>query len=271
MGIGGRVVKLLVYLKEQDAIPDHASVIDIGAQQLANSTLRARIHVEKLGRLFGTQSIPPLPVPPPPMSDPLGQEPLSPNAPLASELWRWLGCSYASIDIDGSPDAIALDLNFDNPDNLAGKHDVVTNCGTTEHIANQLNAFKVIHDLTAPGGVMIHNVPSQGGFNHGLINYTPKFFWSLARSNNYRWLWFDFLVTSAANPIPENVIESVQPFRPEVVDIAKTYRVAECSITAAFMKQGQSSYVAPIDIADDAVTENENLVERYWSVLKRPG
>jgi hypothetical protein len=28
------------------------------------------------------------------------------------------------------------------------------NCGTTEHVLNQLNAFRLIHDATAVGGLM---------------------------------------------------------------------------------------------------------------------
>jgi hypothetical protein len=73
-----------------------------------------------------------------------------------------------------------LDLNFDGngiPTEHKGKYSLVTNFGTTEHVTNQLNAFKVIHDLTMPNGVMIHEVPAQGMFNHGLVNYNPKFFW----------------------------------------------------------------------------------------------
>ena len=74
------------------------------------------------------------------------------------------------------------------PEGCRGKYRLVTNYGTTEHVANQLNAFKIIHDLTAVGGLMVHSVPAQGMFCHGLVNYNPKFFWMLARSNGYKWL-----------------------------------------------------------------------------------
>src|SRR5581483_6180040 len=126
----------------------------------------------------------------------------------ARDLWVWLGLEYATVDLDGnrnsirfdrrdlwlwlgfdcaamgSAGSIALDLNYDKaPPYAVGKYDLVTNFGTTEYIANQLNAFEVIHDLTRPGGVMIHRVPTQGMLTHGLINYNLKFFWILARSN----------------------------------------------------------------------------------------
>jgi hypothetical protein len=119
----------------------------------------------------------------------------------------------------------------------------VTNFGTTEHVANQLNALRIMHELAAPDGVMIHRVPSQGGFNHGLVNYTPKFFGMLARNNNYRWLWFDFLETAPAYPEPNNLIEALLPFRPGIVDQAPTYRIAECLIAVAVQKQRRAHLV----------------------------
>jgi len=132
-------------------MPTSGAVIEIGAQQLSNTFLRARDRLELLGRLFGATAKPDLPVPEAPTIIG-GVEPLSETAPLARQFWEWLGFQYASIDIDGSPNSIPLDLNYDMlPDWARKKFDVVTNFGTTEHIANQLNAFKIIHDLTAPG------------------------------------------------------------------------------------------------------------------------
>ena len=85
------------------------------------------------------------------------------GAPLAREFWTWLGLSYASIDIDGSPGSIPLDLNYDEvPAAFVGQYDVVTNFGTTEHVANQLQSFKIIHDLATPGALMLHVLPASG-------------------------------------------------------------------------------------------------------------
>src|SRR5580704_16934558 len=111
MGISRKDVELLIKLREAGYLPDQASVIEIGAQQISNSVLRSMSEVERLGRLFGVCSSPPLPQPLPTDIGPDGYERQSPAAPPARELWMWLGCSYASIDIDGSPGAIPLDLN----------------------------------------------------------------------------------------------------------------------------------------------------------------
>jgi hypothetical protein len=268
MGMGLKEVELLIRLKEAGHL-DQGSVIEIGAQQLGNSVLQGTSRVQALGRLFGVDLPPPLPEPLPTETID-GIESLSADAPLSLLLWTWLGFSYASIDIDGSSSSIPLDLNFDDvPRELVHKHNVVTNFGTTEHIANQLNAFKIIHDLTAPSGIMIHALPVQGCFNHGLINYSPKFFWMLARSNEYRWLYFDFYPSITIDGLPENLVESVRPFFPEIVDIAQDFRVVQCVLYVALQKRDLTPYVPPIDVPTGMATNNEKLLERYWSVLKR--
>jgi hypothetical protein len=249
MGICLKDVELLIRLREGGYLPDRASVIEIGAQQVSNSVLRSMPQVERLGQLFGARSAPPLPPPLPVEVGADGYEPQSPTAPFARDLWTWLGFSYASVDIDGSPGAIPLDLNVASvPAALVGKHQLVTNFGTTEHVANQLNAFKIVHDLTAPGGVMMHTLPAQGSFNHGLVNYNPKFFWALARANDYHWLYFDLAPDTAPHALPDNVVEAVRPFRPEIDEFAATYRSAECSLWVALQKRRDTEYAPPTDV-----------------------
>src|SRR5690242_10168804 len=111
MGVCLKDVEVLIKLREEGYLPDQAAVIEIGAQQVSNSVLRAITKVEHLGRLFGAHSAPPLPQPLASDVNPEGYERQSPAAPAARELWKWLGCSYSAIDIDGSPGAIPLDLN----------------------------------------------------------------------------------------------------------------------------------------------------------------
>ncbi len=187
------------------------------------------------------------------------------DAPPARELWTWLGFSYAAIDIDGSPGSIPLDLNFASaPTELVGKHHLVTNFGTTEHIANQLNAFKIVHDLTAPGGVMMHTLPAQGAFNHGLINYNPKFFWALARANDYRWLYFDFISDAVPHPMPDNLVEAVRPFRAEIEQTAAAYRVEECSLWVALQKRNRAPFAVPSDAPPAAAADEKSMA---WLAL----
>ena len=108
------------------------------------------------------------------------------NRGSGRDFYRLLGLTYNCIDTDGRFGALPLDLNYDDvPAVHRNKYDFVTNFGTTEHVANQLNCFKIVHELTKPGGYMLHYVPFTGYETHGLVNYTPKFFWYLVRSNFY--------------------------------------------------------------------------------------
>lgn len=168
-------------------------MMEIGAQQLATSFLSSPDRLQLLGQVFGIDKL--FKLPPPKRSHIVhGElEHLDSQAPFARDFWLWLGFDYAAVDIDGSPGSIPLDLNYDSaPPGETGKYDLVTNFGTTEHVANQLNAFKLIHDLTRHGGLMVHQLAAQGMLNHGLVNYNLKFFWMLGRSNGYNFVFADF-------------------------------------------------------------------------------
>ena len=103
------------------------------------------------------------------------------------EMWRRCGFDYLSYDVTEAPYSKVFDLNFHAvPEEDRQTAMIVTNIGTTEHIANQLNAFRVIHDLLKVGGVAIHSVPFAGMLNHSFFNYHPKFFFSLIVNNRYR-------------------------------------------------------------------------------------
>jgi hypothetical protein len=92
--------------------------------------------------------------------------------------------SYTSIDLQPATDHhIQQDLNV--PFDLGLQFDICINNGTTEHVFNQANCYKAIHDHTRAGGLMIHWTPCLGWINHGLYNVQPGFFPDLARANSY--------------------------------------------------------------------------------------
>jgi SAM-dependent methyltransferase len=265
MGLAVASIELLIRLRQGGFMPTTGAVVEIGAQQLSNAFLRARDRLELLGQLCGATTKLDLPVP---EAKPIGVELLSETAPLARQFWEWLGFQYASIDIDGSPDSIPLDLNYDIlPDWARKKFDVVTNFGTTEHVANQLNAFKIIHDLTAPGGIMIHAVPAQGLVNHGLLKYNPKWFWMLARSNDYRWLDFDYSSRGQITDLPDNVIEAIAAHRPDIAERKAQYKVMDAGLWATFQKVRDIEFIPPLDVNTGTKTTNAALIERYWTVF----
>jgi hypothetical protein len=92
-------------------------------------------------------------------------------------LYEALGISYSYVDVDGRSGTLIRDLNFDTaPEEHWNKYRLATNHGTSEHILNQQNVFKMMHDFTTPGGVMIHAVPFTVHLEHGFFNYQPNFF-----------------------------------------------------------------------------------------------
>lgn len=102
--------------------------------------------------------------------------------------YKALGCGrYESIDANGNGTVLA-DLNY--PLDEAAwmqlcRFDLVTNAGTTEHCFNIGQCWHTIHDLTAPGGLIYAEQPTQGYEDHGFYNLQPTFVRDLAHDNGY--------------------------------------------------------------------------------------
>jgi len=123
---------------------------------------------------------------------------------MIGKVYEAAGFKYMAIDVYDSYQTIFLDLNSEDiPPEFVGRFDLVTNFGTTEHIANQVQAFKVVHDALKVGGCAFHSVPFTGYFNHGLIKYEPKFFLFLALNNEYEIVYWGLTGQHAFHRIPE--------------------------------------------------------------------
>jgi len=256
-------------LRRQQHIPLNRFVVEIGAQQLSNSFLRSADLVRQAEAAFGAARAYSVPAPIAATISAEQVELLDRDAPMARDFWVALGFDYTAIDVDGSPGSIALDLNYDQvPAALRGKYGLVTNLGTTEHVCNQMNAFKAIHDLAAPGGVMIHHLPAGGMLNHGLINYTPKFFWYLARSNDYKWLYANFYGAPNVYPISDNIVDFVRTYDPQAGETLRDRKISDYAIVVAFQKTLDIPYVAPLDVNTGTHTSDAALNRRYWTVLQ---
>jgi hypothetical protein len=115
------------------------------------------------------------------------------NGAWLGELLQRVGCEYAAYDIFQGYKTTIFDLNkSDVLPQHRGYFDLVINCGTTEHVLNQINSFRVIHDATRVGGLMYHSLPMVGYMDHGYFNYNPRLFLDLARANEYSILLLDF-------------------------------------------------------------------------------
>jgi hypothetical protein len=263
--MGASTLPLLMKLKQQGHIANGSAVIEIGAQQLDDSFIKATGDIAAVGRLFGVT------MPPPSFAwtGPRSDTNLLAGAPLARAFWTWLGLDYASIDIDSSPGSIALDLNYDEiPPRLAGRYALVTNFGTTEHVANQLQSFKIIHDLAAAGALMLHVLPAGGMPNHGLVSYNPKFFWMLGRSNGYKIAFMTMGQSDRDAALPDDLVEFLALYEPRAKSEFAAYTLPATSLVVALQKVFDTPFVAPLDVPTGTTTEHAALRERYWSVLK---
>lgn len=102
----------------------------------------------------------------------------------------WLeaqGFKYECVDMDGKFGAVQLNLNTARAESMGHGFDIVANHGTSEHVFDQANVFRFMHDLTLGGGGMIHAVPTpRFGPRHGFYFYDETIFEDLAHANGYK-------------------------------------------------------------------------------------
>lgn len=152
MGLRREFLEDLIALKRSGALDGARRVVEIGSQQLDDSFLASIDLLDQARQIFGGTKVD--------LGSPSGAD-FAETAPSSRPFWRSLGFKHTTIDLDTRHDAIPLDLNTDQvPEPLRRQFDLVINTGTTEHVANQAQAFRIIHDLTRKGGVMFHDVPA---------------------------------------------------------------------------------------------------------------
>lgn len=251
MGLAADTILSLINLRRAGRLPDRAEVMEIGAQQLSNSFLRATAELAELYGLFGRK--------PADLGAPRettivdGLERQAEEAPASQPFWESLGFSYSALEYGGHRGVTSLDLNCDRvPYALRGSFDLVVNAGTTEHVVNQDNAFRVIHDLTKVDGMMMHEVPAGGMLTHGVVSYNPQFFWLLCRYNNYE--VFDLTVVHNVDaPISNDVTLSNNQFARSRHPIAAQLKVPVIFISAILQKKSGAAFVTPLDVPAEAL------------------
>jgi hypothetical protein len=197
MGLGPPIIALYHQLKELGLFDDVKRVVELGSQ---NVWCPQRHMMRDLFRAFGRDA----------PSEQLIDD-FANWKGAARDLYENLGLEYACIDVDDRFGSLMLDLNFDEvPAQHQDRYDLTTNHGTSEHILNQYNVFKMVHDLTRRGGLMLHAVPFTVHLEHGFLNYQPNFFSALAWYNGYEPLgvWVG----------PDWQLSSLIPWDPAVLD-----------------------------------------------------
>lgn len=85
-----------------------------------------------------------------------------------------------SIDLTGENNS--LKYNLSTPLVLEKQYQLITNFGTSEHVANQYECWKNIHSACILGGFVINEVPQKGSWkNHCKFYVEESFFRALSK------------------------------------------------------------------------------------------
>jgi len=136
--------------------------------------------------------------------------------------------SLSSIDLEGTSAAARVDLNW--PVQADRAFDVTINFGTAPHVFNIHQFFKTVHDLTAPGGLMLHGMPFTGAHDDGFYNVQPTFYWDLAQANRY-----EIVMLVYAERDPFNVRELVS--RDDILTMASRGEIGTQSFVYSVMRR----------------------------------
>src|SRR5580692_1045776 len=224
VGLGPPVIELYRQLKLQGALEGITEVMELGSQDFwcPQDNL-----VGALLKAFGRRPDPGV----------LGTSNASQKP--ARLLYEALGLKYHCVDVDGRVGSLVMDLNFDSiPDEHKGRYGLITNHGTSEHILNQYNVFKTMHDFARAGGVFVHAVPFTVHLDHGFFNYQPNFFEALARYNSYKtlgiWVGLDWTLSSFV------------PWQPQLLDFLVMNGTTRHLLLVLQQKQYDTEFCVPI-------------------------
>ena len=233
MGLGTGAVKLMLELNQRGLLKDVQSVVDIGSQEL-HLTLE---EFEELVEVAGIQNY-------------QGERfanlkywpAQSPRCP-ARLLYELLGASqYNCLDLNGELGSIPHDMNlsFDNELYYA-KYDLVSDYGCNEHIFNVAEAYRTMHRLCKPNGILVN---MQGVWRgNGYYRFDESFFEGIAAANNYRILYSSYVVLP--KPSVAGSVKSPQFHIPiselllHTIDWGKTNFLAICYV---FQKRASEDF-----------------------------
>ena len=245
MGMG---MKSLEYLSEKGYFEKKCAILDIGSQCLLHAAPESiRAFVEKHGRIAEQAALEKEINRISYFSWPRPGERTS----YLSELLDLTILDYTSYDICPAIKTQIFDMNEDV---VSAKHrdyfDIVLNFGTTEHIFNQANSFRVMHDALRVGGIFFHQVPSVGYNDHGFFCYHNCFFENLAKSNDYEIvdLWYYLSGQASLDGADIRNVETPEIPRSGIC-AADQLMTASFVINVILRKRGSQPFGIPLELA----------------------
>ena len=209
----------------------------------------------------------------------VGPDGVATNRTWVGELFEAVGMEYHSFDVARMYKTEVLDLNRDRlPERHRGRFDLVLNFGTTEHVFNQVNAFEVIHDAAAVGGLVWHQLPSAGHVSHCYFTYHPRLFLDLARTNGYEVVryWVSVGGTSGAF----DGLEDYAADLPAVADFlyrwdtrpqpSECVAVPDVAVNAIYRKTADRPFRIPLETTTSAGRLSAAVAAAYLRPAPRP-
>jgi hypothetical protein len=193
-----------------------------------------------------------------------------------SELIDLTAMEYRSFDICPALKTEIFDLNSESVRDVdKGTFDLVLNCGTTEHVINQMNCLRVMHDAATIGGIMLHQLPSTGYLGHGYFCYHEEFFRDLAKSNEYEVedLWYTPVGYSQPDPASIDLRDHSNPVVPRSAQSYASMNVPNHNINVVLRKTTERPFALALElatshaaVADLPVYVVEKIVEKTIQV-----
>lgn len=194
------------------------------------------------------------------------------NQSWAGELFEACGMEYVAFDIAPMYKTELLDFNHQGlPEKHRGRYDVVLNFGTTEHVLNQFNSFRIIHDAARPGALTWHQLPSAGHVDHCYFSYHPRFFFDLAGYNGYEVVDFWFAAGGGSRRFDTvgsyaTIFPALERFladpasRPEPADDALEEDVC---VNIVYRKVHDRAFLGALEASTAAVKVADDVMSRY--------
>ena len=245
MGLGPPIIELYRQLKLRGALEGVTNVMELGSQDFWCPQKNLLIALLKT---FGKT-----------VEDPALLNTSNASQKPARLLYEALGIKYGCVDVDGRVGSVVMDLNFDSVlDEHKGKYGLVTNHGTSEHLLNQYNVFKIMHDFAQVGGVFVHAVPFTVHLEHGFFNYQPNFFEALARYNSYETLgiWVG----------PDWQLSSLVPWDPMLLDFLTLNSKTTHLLVVAQRKMYDKEFCVPFQEIYEKMVPDE-VRSRYSMII----
>ncbi len=234
MGLGIAAVKLNLDLWRQGLFKDVHHVIEMGSQELHLKLLDFEDFVQMAGvQGYKREDF-----------SVLGNWPGTPR--LSSRyFYELLGIKkYSCVDLNKAYGALPLDFNYPLEDKSHyGKYNMVTDHGANEHAFNVAEAYRTMHRLCMPGGLLVSIQMVYRG--NGYYMFDASFFEGLAAANNYSILYASYIVTPIL-PTPRGSDNQFHlPLSNELLDVLDWNKTQSIAICYVFRKNSEADFCLP--------------------------